>query len=189
MMRAFTSALRRFRQSEVGSFTTEAVIIFPLLVWSYTAMFVFWDAFKTQNVNLKASYTIADMISREQSQIDQDYLDGALSIYAFLSPTTENHRIRVSVVKNTVDEFGNAALTLQFSQASGPGVVPYSNISEVASIIPIMAQHDSVVVVTTFTDWSPLFNVVGMEPMTLTETTVTAPRFISEIEWNAGAGT
>jgi hypothetical protein len=29
-------------------------------------MFVFWDAFKTQNVNLKATYTIADMISREQ---------------------------------------------------------------------------------------------------------------------------
>jgi Flp pilus assembly protein TadG len=185
MLRAITSSIRRFRQSETGSFTTEAVIIFPLLVWSYTAMFVFWDAFKTQNVNLKASYTIADMISREQQQINQAYLDGALSIYAFLSSTTENHRVRVSVVKNTVDPMGNESLTLEWSQVSGKNVLAYTDINQVSNIIPLMAGNDTVIVVTTFSDWSPLFNVVGMAPMTLTETTVTAPRFIPGIEWTS----
>lgn len=187
MMAPLKSALRRFRQSEVGSFTVEAVVIFPLLVWAYTAMFVFWDAFKTQNVNLKATYTIADMISREQRTIDQDYLDGARTIYAFLSSGNDNHRLRVSVVRNRVDEFGNEALSLEWSQVSGAGVTGYTDISQVASIIPILAPNDTVIVVTTFTDWRPLFNA-GLSPMTLTETSVTSPRFMPQIMWD-GTGT
>jgi Flp pilus assembly protein TadG len=188
MIQMLLRAVRRFRESETGTFTAEAVVIFPLLVWSYTAMFVFWDAFKTQNVNLKATYTIADMISREQRTIDQSYLDGARAIYAFLSTGNENHRIRVSVVRNRVDEFGEAALSLEWSQVSGEGVANYTDIDQVSSIIPMLAANDSVIVVTTFTDWRPVFNA-GLSPMTLTETSVTAPRFMPQILWQGGAGT
>jgi Flp pilus assembly protein TadG len=187
MIQSLKRAVRRFRQSEVGSFTAEAVVIFPLLVWSYTAMFVFWDAFKTQNINLKASYTIADMISREQRMIDQAYLDGARSIYAVLSTGNENHRLRVSVVRNRVDALGNAALSLEWSQVSGEDVTSYTDISQVADIIPMLAENDTVIVVTTFTDWQPVFNV-GLRPMTLTETSVTAPRFLPQIQWDGGSG-
>ena len=187
MLTMLKTALRRFRQSEMGSFTVEAVVIFPLLVWSYTAMFVFWDAFKTQNINLKATYTIADMISREQRTIDQNYLDGARTIYAFLSSGNENHRLRVSVVRNRVDEFGNEFLSLEWSQVSGEGVTGYTDISQVESIIPMLAVNDSIIVVTTFTDWRPLFNA-GLSPMMLTETSVTAPRFMPQILWD-GTGT
>jgi hypothetical protein len=91
------------------------VVIFPLLVWAYTAMFVFWDAFKTQNINLKATYTIADMISREQEEICDDYIEGARSIYAFLNAGDANHQVRVTNVQQVPDADGNP------TTSSGPG--------------------------------------------------------------------
>lgn len=185
-MSTLMAALRRFRRSETGSFTAEFVVIFPLLVWSYTAMFVFWDAFKTQNVNLKATYAIADMISREQRTIDTAYIDGARSVYAVLSSGTDNARIRVSVVRNRLQPDGTTALSLEWSTAT-PGAQPYTHISQVQDIIPILAANDSVVVVSTFTDWQPLFTA-GLSAMTLSETVVTSPRFMPQILFS-GTGT
>jgi Flp pilus assembly protein TadG len=119
----------RFLRSERGSFTVEAVVIFPLLVWAYTAMFVFWDAFKTQNINLKATYTIADMISREQEQICTDYIEGARSIYAFLNAGDSNHQVRVTNVRQIPDPDGER------TTSSGPGRPRAS--------LPTRARHSS----------------------------------------------
>jgi hypothetical protein len=177
--------LRRFLRSERGSFTVETVVIFPLLVWAYTAMFVFWDAFKTQNVNLKATYTIADMISREQEQICDDYMLGARSIYAFLSPGRENHQIRVTNVRQIRDSDDNVAW--EFWSYATPGLQPYTEYDQFESIVPIMADFDSILIVTTATDWTPIFNA-GLPAMTLSETVVTSPRFSPQIELCPSAG-
>jgi Flp pilus assembly protein TadG len=185
MMSTLMAALRRFRRSETGSFTAEFVVIFPLLVWSYTAMFVFWDAFKTQNVNLKATYTIADMISREPRTINADYIDGARTIYAALASGTQNQRVRVSLVRNCLEPDGTAALSLEWSVATA-GALPYTQISQVENIVPMLAVNDKVVVVSTLTDWRPLFTA-GLSAMTLSETVVTSPR-LPQINFDGGSG-
>jgi hypothetical protein len=177
--------ISRFLRSERGSFTVEAVIIFPLLVWAYTAMFVFWDAFKTQNINLKATYTIADMISREQEQLCDNYIAGANSIYAFLSPGQENHKLRVTSVRQIRDEDDNPEW--EFWSYATPGMQPYTSFSQFESIVPIMADFDSVVIVSTASDWTPIFNA-GLPAMTLSETVVTSPRFSPQIELCPSAG-
>ena len=41
--------LARFSSDQTGSTTVEAVLILPLLLWAYVAMFVYFDAFKIQN--------------------------------------------------------------------------------------------------------------------------------------------
>jgi hypothetical protein len=177
--------LRRFLRSERGSFTVETVVIFPLLVWAYTAMFVFWDAFKTQNVNLKATYTIADMVSREQAQICDDYMLGARSIYSFLSPGRANHQLRVTSVRQVRDSDDNVAW--EFWSYATPGMQPYTEYDQFESIVPIMADFDSILIVSTATDWTPIFNA-GLPAMTLSETVVTSPRFSPQIELCASAG-
>ena len=171
--------LRRFLRSERGSFTVEAVVVFPLLVWAYTAMFVFWDAYKTQNVNLKATYTIADMISREQEFICDGYINGARGIYAFLTPGDANHRLRITSVRqvrNASDE-----VEWEFWSYATAGMLPYTDLSQFQSIMPVMADFDSLVIVSTATDWTPIFNV-GLPAMTLSETVVTSPRFSAPIQ-------
>jgi hypothetical protein len=169
----------RFLRSERGSFTVEAVVIFPLLVWAYTAMFVFWDAFKTQNINLKATYTIADMISREQEQICTDYIEGARSIYAFLNAGDSNHQVRVTNVRQIPDPDGGT--DYEFWSWATEGLTPYTSKAQFESIVPMMANYDSVIIVSTATDWAPIFNA-GLSAMTLSETVVTSPRFAPQIQ-------
>jgi Flp pilus assembly protein TadG len=175
-----TTHFRHFLRSERGTFTVEAVVIFPLLVWAYTAMFVFWDAFKTQNINLKATYTIADMISREQEELCTSYFEGARTIYAFLNAGDANHRIRVTNVRRIATPGGGTTPTYQFWSYASAGLNPYTSSAQFASIVPMMAVFDSVIIVTTATDWEPLFNA-GLGAMTLSETVVTSPRFAPQI--------
>jgi hypothetical protein len=178
------SIFTRFLGSERGSFTVEAVVIFPLLVWAYTAMFVFWDAFKTQNINLKATYTIADMISREQEEICDDYIEGARSIYAFLNAGDADHQVRVTNVQQVPDSDGNP--TFQFWSWATEGLTPYTEVEQFEALVPTMGDFDSVIIVTTATDWAPIFNA-GLSAMTLSETVVTSPRFSPKIDICAAA--
>jgi hypothetical protein len=45
----------------------------------------------------------------------------------------------------------------------------------------MMANYDSVIIVSTATDWAPIFNA-GLSAMTLSETVVTSPRFAPQIQ-------
>ena len=44
-MNALTRQMRRFRDQEDGLVMTEFLIMLPLLVWTFMALFVYWDAF------------------------------------------------------------------------------------------------------------------------------------------------
>ena len=48
-MRWFTSSLRRFREDQSGTLIAEAVIVLPMMLWAYLAMFVYWDAYRSIN--------------------------------------------------------------------------------------------------------------------------------------------
>ena len=77
--------LRRFRSDERGVMATEAAIIAPMLASAVLASFAFFDGYRASGVNMKAAYTVSDMISRETDYITNDYLDGALGLFNFLA--------------------------------------------------------------------------------------------------------
>ncbi len=172
----------RFRRAETGSLSVETVVLFPLLIWAYTAMFVFWDAYKTENINLKSAYTVADMISREQRPIDMTYLEGARTIYQFLNTGDTNQQLRVSVVRQRVDSNDNEYLQLEWSEGT-EGLPGYTDLAQIEAKIPMIARGDEVIVVDTSTDWSPVFNV-GLPARSFTQTVVTSPRFVPQVLWN-----
>ena len=178
---------RSFFRSELGTVTVETVVIFPLLVWAYTAMFVFWDAFKTENINLKSAYTIADMISREQRMIDDTYIEGARTIYRFLNAGNDNQQVRVSVVSLRVDALGNEVHELEWSYGT-EGLACYTDVALLEPRIPIMAPGDQVIVVDTAADWEPVFNV-GLPARQMRETVVTSPRFVPRVLCSGAACT
>ena len=61
--------LRRFLRDESATIMAEAVLVLPFMLWSYLGLFVYWDSFRVMNKVQKASYTISDMISRENGRI------------------------------------------------------------------------------------------------------------------------
>ena len=78
-MKALSRQIRRFRDQEDGLVMTEFLIMLPLLIWTFMALFVYWDAFRTINQAQKATYSVSDVISR-QSEIDTVFIDGMQTI-------------------------------------------------------------------------------------------------------------
>lgn len=186
-MMAFSLA-RPFARKEDGGLSVEAVLIFPILVWAITATFVFFDAFKTLHVSQKATYTVADMLSRETEAVDQDYLTAMHELFGYLSSDSEGtSSMRVSVVQRGLDESGNEETTLVWSQGIG-GSEPYVDMALIADRIPAMMVGDQLIVVETEHEWSPTF-AVGLASYRFREVTVARPRFSPQLAFDDGSGT
>ncbi len=181
--------LAAFRDDARGSLSVEAALILPLLCWFYVASFVWFDAFRTQNANLKASYTLADMLSRETDPITETYLKGLNKVYDYLTTTRHPTYIRVTTVKCT-DDCATEARTLQVDWSyATEGRTKHTNatLGAFKDKIPLMPQGDTVILLETFMAYEPLFNA-GLPAKSLENYIVTRPRFAPQLLY-AGAGT
>lgn len=72
------SLTHRFGRDEKGSLFVDAIIVMPMFVWGYAGMFVYWDAYRAINTVQKASYSVSDLVSRNQNTngIDDAYITG-----------------------------------------------------------------------------------------------------------------
>lgn len=180
------SITNRFVRSEKGGLSVEAVFALPMLVWAITATFVFWDAFKTMNISQKATYTVADMLSRETDPIDPNYMTSMHEIFDFLSGTGGNNAIRVSVVTfSTNSTTNNDELRLVWSE--GVNVPGYADVSAIQDRLPSMALGEQVIVVESEQEWSPAF-AVGLASYRFREVALARPRFSPQMCWDGGSG-
>ena len=85
IIRSFKKRLAAKLGAEDGTVSVEAVKVYQLLIWAITATFVFFDAFKTLHLSQKATYAVADMLSRESVAIDDDYLTAMHEVFAHLA--------------------------------------------------------------------------------------------------------
>lgn len=191
MVARMTSAIRRFLRADEGGLSVETVIIFPLLLWAYAAMFIFWDAYKAQNINLKATYTIADMISRESVAITPAYVDGANSAYQYLIRSNNGNDSRVSIVEfNTSDPTNPnapAVMRLRWSYATG-AAMPHTDLTVLGTQLPMLPVGAELIVVETTMTWTPPFNFTliptGLDQRDMDNFVFTSPRFVARIRFD-----
>lgn len=175
--------LTRFVRNEQGQLSIEAVLSIPLLVWAITATFVFWDAFKTLNISQKATYTVADMLSREEAEITPQYLTAMHEIYDYLSNSEGDNALRVSVVTMSIDAVtGAEVLELVCSKPIG-NIAGHDEIGDISDRIPDMAVGDQMIVVESEQEWTPFFNV-GLTDYRFRETALARPRFAPKLEFS-----
>ncbi len=176
-MLRFPSKLRKFWRSESGVMVAEAVIVLPLLIWAYMALFVYWDAFRSVNTSQKAAYVISDTISREQQTLPANYVTGMRDLMRFLMKSDGGVRIRVSVITWSQQ---NNRFEVDWSR-SPDGAFPLLTTASVNQVaiagrIPQMADGARSVVVETEVDYHAAFNV-GITDKTLKQFIVTRVRF------------
>ena len=176
----------RFASNEEGSLSVEAVFALPMLVWAITATFVFWDAFKTMNVSQKATYTVADMLSREVDPIDADYMTSMHEIYDFLAGESGDNAIRVSVVTFTTNTTTNTD-ELQLVWSEGVNILGYADLAVIQDRLPSMALGEQVIVVESEQEWAPAF-AVGLASYRFREVALARPRFAPQMCWDDGSG-
>ena len=196
-LRFISRLLKALREDERDTMPVEGLLAFTFLAWWYMASFTFFDAFRQKNINLKAAYTIADMLSRETGpiagdstsvQINQTYVNGLNTMFDYLTNSRQPTWIRVTSVY--WDDNDNK-YRVDWSATSGTGhdeMTTYM-LQAYKDRIPVMPNGDTVVLVETFMAYTPVFKV-GLDPRWFQTFITTAPRFASCVPWQTdGCGT
>lgn len=177
--------LRRFRSSESGGLTVEAVLVLPLLLWVYLASFIFFDAFRAQSLNDKAAFAIADAMSRETRSINGTYINSMRDIHRAMTFSRLPSKIRISVLRYDADDDRHYVV---WSRARGPN---FSNLRSsdltrangVAAAIPMMSDNERIILVETQIPYEPIFNV-GVDAILMQAITPISPRYSSQLCWD-----
>ena len=178
------STKKNFFHREDGSLSIEAVLAIPMLVWAIVATFVFWDAFRTLNTSQKATYTIADMLSREADGVDMQYLTAVHELYDFLAESDGDNALRVTVIQMNEDEdTGVRTMSMEWSEGVG-GISGHADLTPLQARIPMMSPGEQLIIVETEQEWSPSF-AVGLTSYRFREVALARPRFSPQLGWNA----
>lgn len=138
--------LKRFSRRENGVISIEAVMIYPLLFWGMCASYSFFDGYKQSSRNLKASYAIADVVSRERNNVNATYIDTLYDLLQQMMSDRSDVSMRISF--------------LRFDQPDDKHYVPWScvrgasfeewtdgTIGDIKDKLPIMPDNGKLILV------------------------------------------
>lgn len=182
MVRHFAGLFRRFRDDESGSIAVESLLMIPILIWCYLATYVFFDAFRMQSVNVKASYTIGDTLSRETGFVTPAYVQGLYNLQAVLLDTPEPRGLRITAY--SYDET-NDRFVVRWSQGLGTlstGLTD-ATLANIRTILPDMSDGEVAILTQSRVGYVPDYQV-GIDPFSFDEYTVMRPRFAPQVCWN-----
>lgn len=184
MMSKIKTKLAGFRDDEDANLTVEAMIMLPVILWAFMAMFIFFDNFRSHSVAQKAAFTIGDMMSRETDYITPEYLDGAKNLLELLSEAdAADTAMRVTVIKYNA---GNDRYQRVWTQNRGTGFGNMSNteVKNLAPKLPIMVHNEQLILVETKTRYDSISDI-GLMDDEVTTFVFTRPRFAPQIMWQS----
>ncbi|WP_298257394.1 pilus assembly protein [uncultured Litoreibacter sp.] len=174
----------QFIRDTRASATVEAVLILPLLMAWFVGGFVFFDGFKNRNTALKATYTIGDILSRRTNGATEQYINNLQDLYDSLAYTSGTSALRVT----SLTWNGKKHRVLWSHSTKGTLSVQTNDTvrgSAFRNRIPLMAIGERVILVESFTDYNPAFNI-GWGHRVFENFVVTSPRFASCLSWDNG---
>lgn len=175
--------LKSFRDDTRGSVSVELVLMAPLLFWTLMAVYTYFDGYRQSAVNLKAAYTISDLISRETEAIDDNYIDSMHNLLQLMTRSRSATSMRVSVVRWDEDDARYYVIWSTVRDRSDP--LTDGNVSELAERLPTMPDNDIVILVETGNTFVPLFRQVGLKSADLKNFVFTRPRFAPQVVWQS----
>lgn len=180
--------LRKFIRDESATVSAEAIIAMPLLFFVFAATFMWWDGYRTAMTAQKSTFTISDLISRQDGDIDQDFIDGMNKMFAFLTnEDVADTSIRVSVVQRKAQADGSEVHELVWSHVSGTEFAPHANVQPIRSSIPRISVGNQIIIVETHLDWDPQVRA-GLPDVDTYSLVATNPRSASpQFKWGNDA--
>jgi nitrate reductase NapE component len=177
------SALARFRDDCRGQIMVETVIMFPLLVWALAGGYEFFEVYRFQSVREKATYTVADMFSRELSSVNATYMDNTKVLFDEITNDDASNQIRVSVIKYDAD---SDEYSVKWSAVRGTG--PYealrdNDVARAHDSLPIMGDGEEVILVESRSTYDPVFSVGLSDDTVVSTRQFTAIRFAPQLCW------
>ncbi len=177
--------LRRLPRDQRGALSFEAVLILPVLIIFFVATFVFFDLFRTANTNAKAAYAIADLLSRQNAPVSEDYLDGLADVYSVLARSHQPSTLRVSSIDwNPVTE----DYRIRWSRGTHGGE-PLSEERLTALVdagrLPFLTVGETIILVETSLTYTPVVKM-GIPVQRFIHVIPTRPRFVPRLVLQGG---
>ncbi|MBJ3786736.1 TadE/TadG family type IV pilus assembly protein [Devosia sediminis] len=160
-------------RNERGASIIEFALLAPVLLFLLLGTVTLFDLFRTlQNVE-KATFTVGDMMSRENAAMTQAKLDNMLTLVRQMLPTANDGGLRVSsIVKQ------GGLLVVKWTKTVGSNV-PTTALP--ASVIPDVAEGDSVILTESFVPHRAAFGLFGADSVVFGAQAAHRPRFVSAI--------
>lgn len=158
----------------------EAVIVFPILVWAWVGTFAFFDAYRVYNTSIKATFTIADLISRQTSTVYGYDIEGMAGMLQSMIRDTDGVEMRVTqILRTTTGEY-----QVDWSHGTGTQAELFTaSLPGMTDRLPDIANGERVVLVESFIDYDPAFNV-GLNDLTFENFTLTRPRYAGQVPYD-----
>lgn len=184
--------VKRFARETRGSMVIEILLSLPLLMWAVMATMIYFNGFYTRSINLKAAYTISDLLSREmEGPVTPSYIEGLDKVFDYLTDSPDSMgRIRVTMVyckENCDPDDEGRELDIDWSRGTnGLADMTEAQLSEIyEEKIPLMPANERVIVVETQVLFRPRIEF-GVPPMEMQAFVVTRPRFVPKLDWEDG---
>lgn len=177
------SWLSRFRNEERGSVMVEAVVTLPLLIWAIGATYEFFELHRYNSARDKASYTIADMISREHEAIKPIYMDNAKIVFDTISNDRGANSLRVSVISF---DSGKNEYFVQWSEVRGTDALVELETADIKTAhaqLPVLKGGQELIIVDSVSTYPPVFKVGLGDDLKIRTNVMTSPRFAPQIKW------
>jgi Flp pilus assembly protein TadG len=165
---------RAFHRDERGATLIEFALFTPVLLFVLLGSMTAFDLFRnSQNVE-KATFTIGDMLSR-QTVVTASTLTGMLDLMRHTVGTASDGGLRVSSIGRQ-----NGAFVVRWSRTAGSNV-PTTPIP--SSILPEIANGDTVLLTESFVPHEAVFAGFGIENLVFSSAAAHRPRFINAIPY------
>ncbi|MEO0750808.1 MAG: pilus assembly protein [Pseudomonadota bacterium] len=179
------SHIRDFAQDTRGTIMVETVLSLPLLIMGLTAMFEFFEIHRFQSARDKATYTIADMISRENDVITDIYIDNAKILFDEIADDYADNQIRISIIEfdGTNNEY-----QVNWSEIRGTGgmdVLKDSDVRDDTANLPVLNDGEELILVESEAKYKTIFEIGFDDNMTVETRVFTSIRFAPQMCFDA----
>lgn len=196
------NSMKQFLQDEKGSITVEFVIWLPFLLFWFVLSVAAFAAWDNRLDSTRATYTIADILSRE-IVVNNAVIDSYFRIFNQLLPAADEtpNQMRLSSIRyNAIndeyevlwsearpetDRFQAFSVTepLIFDQVF-PEVPPQFFI-DLDTLQPKMDDQETVVMVEAYVTYQPITGLWGTRPLRWANRQVAKPRFQPQIAFSS----
>ncbi len=175
--------LKNFWSDNSGVVSLEFVLMMPPLFMTYMAAYVYFDGYRQAAVNLKAAYTISDLVSRKTNVVTDEYIDSMYSLIQELTRSSNPVRLRISVVRWDEED---DRYYLDWSESRGVGFSGLTNddLLNIEDDLPTMPNNERVILVETSNTFVPLYNI-GMDDINIDNFVFTRPRFAPQVVYES----
>jgi len=183
-MRWLAPLLRRLRRDEHGTVAVETVMIVPLLILGLFFSYEAYGLLRQQSLRDKATYTVADILSRETAVVTDTYVDNLKRVFDMMSGNSDG-QLRVSVIRyrndpaQGIDEFD-----LRWSEVRGTGTMNALTDAEVRDAhdtFPIMEDGEEIIYVESRGSFTTPVSTGAFNESLLSTRMFVIPRFAPQV--------